>query len=158
MKGRRLLITIPFLAVIALAIWFWTRAQDATGYFGLPVVSCVDSTESIAQTFAFRLQLTVNGVNVPLGASIGHDPGKCIREIHTDDGSGTVNVRSNSATEQFTLGEFFDVWHKQFTATDFMGHPIGNGHGVSVSVNGTAVTTGAQTFLHPNDVVTVSYD
>lgn len=155
---KKIYILIPLVVIIAAAGWAFWRAEYEAGYYGLPVVSCVDPTKPLLQDFSFTLQISINGKRMPLGDSIGHDPGKCLREIHTEDTSGRVSVQSTSGSQIYTLREFFNVWREQFTPDDFMGHKVGNGHSVTVYVNGTRVSTLADTPIGADDLIQIVYE
>ncbi len=154
--NKKVLILIPLVAAIIAGYWFWKQSQTAPGYYGLPVVACIDTTEPIVQNFSFRLKISINGQDVPLDSNIGHDPGQCLRSIHTNDSSGVVLVQSNNQNI-YTLKDFFNVWHKNFTSAELMGYVSGNGHKISVSVNGASVNTTEQTPIHANDSIEVVY-
>ena len=155
MKKKFLLaLAVLVLAAAAFALYRW--AVGAPGYYGLPAVACVDSTRPLVQDFSFTLHLDINGQNVPLNPNIGHDPGKCLRVIYTDDASGTVRVRANDATA-YTLADFFEVWHKRFSAADFMGHPLGGAHLLAIKVNGVNAAGGGETILKSGEDIVMSY-
>lgn len=143
-------------ALAAAAIWLYQTAQNQAGYYGLPAVACFDSTLPISQNFSVTIRLVANGKNIPLDANIGHDPGRCLRVIHTNDASGVVRVKSNDR-QQYTLADFFNVWHKQFSAQEFMGYVVADGHRVAVAVNGVPVSTLEQTPLLAGETLTVIY-
>ena len=136
------------LAIVAVAAWLYIESVTQPGYYGLPVVACIDPTEPILQNFSFNLQITMAGENVPLSGAIGHDPGDCLRAIHTDDASGVVFVQSNYATKIYTLGEFFNVWHKVLAP---------GGQTVRIFVNGNPVTTAENTPLTASTTISVIY-
>lgn len=142
---------LPLASLIVIIIagaWLYVKSTAQPGYYGLPVVACIDPTEPILQNFSFNLQITMAGKNVPLSGAIGHDPGDCLRAIHTDDTSGVVFVQSNYATKTYTLGEFFNVWHKVL---------MPGGQTVKVFVNGNPVTTAENTPLTASTTISVVY-
>lgn len=146
--AKNILPIVVIVAIVAAAAWLYIESVTQPGYYGLPVVACVDPTEPILQNFSFNLQITMAGKNVPLSGAIGHDPGDCLRVIHTDDASGMVFVQSNFATKIYTLGEFFNVWHKVLTP---------GGQTVQVFVNGNPVTTAENTPLTASTMISVVY-
>ena len=146
--AKNILPIVVIVAIVAAAAWLYIESVTQPGYYGLPVVACVDPTEPILQNFSFNLQITMAGKNVPLSGTIGHDPGDCLRVIHTDDASGMVFVQSNFATKIYTLGEFFNVWHKVLTP---------GGQTVQVFVNGNPVTTAENTPLTASTTISAVY-
>lgn len=153
---KKILIILPIIIIVIAGVWFWKQSQTAPGYYGLPVVACIDTTEPIVQNFSFQLRISINGENVPLDSNIGHDPGQCLRSIYTDNSSGTVLIQSNNQNV-YTLEDFFNVWHKNFTATELMGYVVGNGHKITVYVNGLNVNTLETTPLRSGDSIEVIY-
>lgn len=146
--AKRFFPIVLFVAAGAVAFSFYRNAITQSGYYGLPAVSCVDPTEPILQDFSFNLQITMAGKNVPLDPAIGHDPGDCLRVIHTNDMSGKVFVQSNFAAKTYTLGEFFNVWHKTL---------VPGGKTVRVLVDGTPVATAENTPLVASTTIDVVY-
>ncbi len=149
MKVTKIILpVVVVLAIVAAAAWLYIKSITQPGYYGLPVVACIDPTEPILQNFSFKLQITMVGKNMPLSGTIGHDPGDCLRVIHTDDASGVVFVQSNYAAKIYTLGEFFNVWHRVLTP---------GGQTVHVFVNGSSVTTAENTPLTASTTISVVY-
>ncbi|HZZ99516.1 MAG TPA: hypothetical protein VFK07_02280 [Candidatus Paceibacterota bacterium] len=153
---RKSVLLIVIIVIGGVASCLYTTAQNQAGYYGLPVVACVDYTLPMTQKYHLTINITADGKNVPLDTNIGHDPGNCLRVIHTDDASGIVKITANDS-DQYTLGDFFNVWHKQFSAQEFMGYIIGTGHHLSVAVNGRMVSTLEDTPLHPNETISIVY-
>ena len=153
---KKVFLIIVVVAIGITATWLYITAQNQAGYYGLPVVACVDSTLPVTQNYSFTLRLTADSKNIPLDANIGHDPGNCLRVIHTNDASGTVHVTSNDR-QTYTIEDFFQVWHKQFSDHEFMGYVVNDGHHLSITVNGRAVSTLETTPLHSGDVVSIVY-
>ena len=114
MKVTKIILpVVVVLAIVAAAAWLYIKSITQPGYYGLPVVAGIHRHVPILQNFSFKLQITMVGKNMPLSGIIGHDPGDCLRVIHTDDASGVVFVQSNYAAKIYTLGEFFNVWHRR---------------------------------------------
>lgn len=86
--------------------------------------------------------------------------GSCFEPMHTHDASGIVHLESASTSQQYTLGNFFTIWNVTcriqsfdcvnvgganrpiiFNQTDIFGYTPGNGHTISLLVNGQNYTT-----------------
>lgn len=139
-KTKIISAVILFAAAAADAAALYHRAQEGFEYEGIPAVACYDQTKPLAQNFKITLHITIDGKNYPLDPRIGHDRGNCLRSIYTDDSSGAVMVRSNYA-QPYTLGQFFNVWHKMFSAREVLGRQVGDGQYLDVFVNGVKVNT-----------------
>lgn len=143
--------------IITCTILLYHLAINQSSYQGLQTVACLDPTKPIVESFTFSLQVEVHGKTYPLEKTIGHDYGNCLHEIYVNDGSGTVFVRANTQ-EQFTLGQFFDVWHKTFTSNQVLNYRVGNGHTLKVLLNNQPVSTYRDTLLQPNEHIEVIYE
>ncbi len=156
MKNKFFLIPIVLIVLGGLSYWVYQFSLTQSQYLGLPVVSCIDPTLSVVQDFTFTLNVTVEGKPFALDSMVGHDPGKCLRVIHADDSSGQVRVQSNDSMT-YTLGQFFNVWHKEFSGDNFMGSPLNDQHKLTVTVDGVQVSTLADTPLRANETISVDY-
>lgn len=154
--NKKIWIIVIFLLILSASYWIWRQARINPGYYGLPAVACVDPTRPLIQNFTFNIKITIDGKNFPIDSAIGHDPGKCLRAIHTEDSSGKVLITSNN-TITYTLQDFFNVWHKNFTPSELMGYLAVNGRKISVYVNRKAVSTANQTPVRPNDFIEIVY-
>ncbi len=86
---------------------------------------------------------TSGGVQVATG-------GSCFEPMHTHDASGIIHIESAHTTDQYTLGDFFNIWKVSdpngvsvngvtspivFNSTDVLGFRSGQGHTLSVLVD-----------------------
>ena len=84
------------------------------------------SAEGAALHIHQHIDLFVKGVVVEIPPGVGIDrQSPFIAELHTHDGSGIVHVEA-PRIRPFTLGQFFDVWGLQFTATCIGGYCAGS--------------------------------
>ncbi|MFL5680760.1 MAG: hypothetical protein ACJ77B_09190 [Chloroflexota bacterium] len=87
-----------------------------------------------------HIDVLVDGKPVTVPANIGiNQTERFISPIHTHDDSGIIHVESPTLQE-FTLGEFFDVWGVRFGDGCIGGECASGTRVLSVYVNGTAVT------------------
>lgn len=154
MKGISVIIGLTIIVVCALFLYH--NAQIQSTYEGLPTVPCLDYTKPVVQSFSFSIQISIQGQQYPLDKSIGHDFGNCLHDMYVNDASGDVFVQAND-TEVFTLGQFFDVWHKTFTPEQIFGYQVRQGHMLEVFVNGKKVDTYRKTIVIPNEKIEVRY-
>jgi hypothetical protein len=85
--------------------------------------------------------------------------GSCYEPMHTHDNSGIIHIESTSTSSQYTLGNFFDIWKVTcqiqsydcvsvggssrpiiFNQTDILGYTPGQGHTISLLVDGQNYT------------------
>ena len=152
--NKKWFLLIPFALLVAAAFWIDRDADRQTVYLGLPPTPCIDPTRPLAQDFDFTLRLTIDGQSRPLDPAIGHDYGRCLHVLHTEDRSGTVHVQANDA-RTYTLGDFFDTWHWPFSADLLLGRPLESGHAIIVRVNGVRVATYGKTPLRQGEVIEI---
>lgn len=105
-----------------------------------------------------RLSIFVNGEKVAIPNNIGigatHNP------IHThDEGDGTIHLEFDGVVKKddIRLKKFFQVWDKEWTDTSFMGLPIGEGHTLTMTVNGTPLTEYGNYLMHDKDDIRLVY-
>ncbi len=153
---KKLIIFLAFLAVIVLANWLYLKSQTSDQYLGIPAVPCQDYTKPVLQNFSLNIKISINGNPAPLAPSIGHDYGDCLRAIYTNDSSGTVYVKANTS-QQYTLGDFFDVWRMIFNRTEVLNHNTSGGQHIEVTVDGQPVQTYENTVLKPNETINIVY-
>lgn len=142
------LILIPFLLCLGLAYLIYQQALHQSSFIGIPDVPCLDPTKPIVQEFNFYISVTDQGQPVKLGSDIGHDPGNCLKVIHTNNPSGEVNLQANDNTN-YTLEDFFQVWGKIYTQDQFLSHSLEDGH-LQMRIDGQLQDPSPQTPLQPN--------
>src|SRR6185437_11009315 len=124
---KRLFIIVLILC-IAIGAWLlYQKSLIQPDYSGLPTVPCIDTTQPIKQSFTLHISIMINGKQYPLDKTIGHDYGKCLHDIYVNNASGLVYIMTNG-NEQFTLGNFFDVWHKTYNKNQIFGYLTGPTH------------------------------
>jgi len=152
-----MLLGIFLVLAILTSAFLYEKSLSESVYLGIPTVPCQDYTQPIQQQFTFRLSITINGKPYTLDSSIGHDYGKCLHTLYTNDSSGKVYVVAND-TSTYTLGQFFDVWRKTFNETQIMQYPLTTQDRLEILVNGKKVSTGRNTPLFPNEQIEVIYE
>jgi len=104
-----------------------------------------------------HLDVYVHGKKIVVPADIGIDPnGQFLSPLHTHDTSGVIHVESPKQ-QQFSLGQFFDVWGVRFSPTCLGGLCNSSDDRLRVYVDGHAATRDVQRlalFAHEEIVVT----
>ena len=113
---------------------YYPIGNSLQGGQGDPIsgVWCVNRNSPSAFRLRAHLSLYVNGEQIAIPAGIGvvdpimtngyvnRDSTKCLYEIHTLDGTGTVHVLWRGPG--FTLGQFFDMWGMTLVGENTAGH------------------------------------
>ncbi|MDY6771045.1 MAG: hypothetical protein SV186_03755 [Candidatus Nanohaloarchaea archaeon] len=146
-----------FLLVLAVSYGIYTASENRRMYHGLPTVPCLNPAREVQQDYTLRISVSIDGERYPIPSDVGHAPGNCLREVYTNSSGGVVHVTSVSNTT-YTLGQFFDVWHRHFTRDQLFGHVVSAGHTLTVSVDGERVDTYRETPLRPGSRIHVEYE
>lgn len=88
---------------IGLAYLVSLSGSGALSGFPLP---CAGSVSMHVHPY---LQIMVNGQSVPIPGDVGISA-SCLEPVHTHDASGIMHVEAPSASTQYTLGQFFQIW------------------------------------------------
>lgn len=153
---KKFFIVVFGIALVVVSWKLYTQAVAQGTYNALPTVPCIDDTKKIVKSFTLRVSIRIYGKKFPLDKTIGHDHGNCLRAIHTMDTSGEVTVSYNFY-QPFTLGNFFEVWHKKFTTSQLFEYSA-KGHKLQVFVNGVQVTSAYESILlAPNQNISIIY-
>ena len=138
------------------SIKLYNKALYQSEYVGLPTVPCQDYTLSIKQNYSLSIKIMIHDKAYLLPSNIGHDFGKCLHDIYTNDTSGTIFVRTND-TSRYTLGQFFDVWRVTFNKNQVFGYLTTQSQHIEVFVNNRRVDTYRNTPLLPNETIQIIY-
>lgn len=102
---------------------------------GLPALSSEGAAIHIHQ----HLDIFVDGKPVSVSPNIGvSQAAGFISPLHTHDTTGVIHVESDKI-EDFTLGQFFDVWGVRFTKGCIGGYCADATHTLNVYSNGAPV-------------------
>lgn len=157
MFGR---ITIAVVVLIGLSMWWSPKAKEAKVENQKEMTSrevALLCTTDMATEYHIHseLQIIINGVETPIPANLGIQP-SCMTSIHTHEGGGVIHVESPVAKD-FTLGDFFTVWKKDFSKNKILDSAITATTEIVVTVNGQKVDTYENTILRDKDKIVISY-
>ena len=114
-------------------------------------------TTDMATQFHIHPHLTIliNGVDQKIPANIGITS-VCMNSIHIHDDSGTLHVES-PVKKDFTIGDFFAVWDKQFNKNQILDYKSDSTHVITVTVNDKLVETFENTLINDGDKIVIEY-
>jgi len=103
--------------------------------------------------------------------------GSCYEPMHTHDASGIIHIEPSSISNQYTLDNFFDIWKVTcqiqasdcvniggvnrpivFNQTDILGYTVGQGHTMSLLVDGQSSTNAQNLVLNNLDYCSTTSD
>lgn len=90
---------------------------------------------------------------VPQNLGVGST---CMTAIHTHGEKNVLHVEA-PVQKDFTLGDFFAVWKKDFSKTKLLDSVVNDKSEIVVSVNGQRVGTYENTILRDKDKIVISY-
>ncbi len=153
-------ITIVIIALIGLSIWWSSKARETKVERQKEMTSretALLCTTDMATQYHIHpeLQILIDGVATVLPDNIGINP-NCMTSIHTHSSDGVIHVES-PVQKDFTLGDFFAVWKKDFSKDKILDSSVGPGSEIVVTVNGQKVDTYENTILKDKDKIIISY-
>lgn len=143
-----------------------TAPQTLQPANGNPVdnIACVPS-EGQVQHFHDQMYVYQHGQPVPVPQNIGIVIGRgCLYSLHTHDATGIMHIESDSPTQAYYLGNFFDIWGQTLSTTQFMGNKVDSSNKLVIDVydeSGKLTTyTGdpAKLQLAPHQTIYLLYD
>lgn len=102
-----------------------------------------------------ELSIFVNGTEVPVPLNLGVKT-TGMTAIHTHDEKGVIHVEA-PIKKDFTLGDFFAVWGKDFSSTKLLDNTVNENTEIVVTVNGQKVDTYENTIIRDKDKIVISY-
>ncbi|WP_199189508.1 hypothetical protein [Trinickia dabaoshanensis] len=99
---------------------YWPDGDTATGGAGASIdgLACTPSTASNYHVHA-HLAIVYNGQWLQLPEHIGL-LSQCTYEMHTHDHTGIIHIEAPDVNN-YTLGDFFDIWGQPLTSTNVAG-------------------------------------
>ena len=151
-KTRNYLI---FAIILALIIWAVFSSLNSSNQCSLPAKDInIESHQNLALHIHSDLTIIINGISQTIPANIGIAP-NIMRPLHTHDLSGEVH-NEGPCVRSFTLGEFFEIWGKQFNKQCIFDNCISNGS-LSMSVNGKDSKEFDSLVLKDDDKIIIEY-
>ena len=150
-----------FLLVIGgfLALIFWTVAganQNLEDCQNLPAEEInIGSHSNLAMHIHPNIEIVIDGQKELIPANIGISPG-VMRPIHTHDSSGEIHVEG-PCERTFSLGDFFDVWNREFSSEGIFGNSAENGT-LTVTVDGEENVQYESLVLRDGQNILIEYD
>ena len=157
--GFGLWFSVVIIILTALAIWFVvSQKSEKENYQNLSSrEAALLCTTDMATQFHIHSELTIliNGEKQTIPAEIGITDG-CMNSVHTHDTTGTIHIES-PVKKDFTIGDFFAVWKKEFNQDQILDYKSDATHAVTITVNGVSVDTYENTIMKDDEKIVVSY-
>ncbi len=158
-KFRNWIIFIFVIGVIAaLGWWMFSIAGENSALCENAPASEINigGHTNLAMHIHPFLEIIINDEKQLIPANAGISPG-IMRPIHTHDASGELHVEG-PCRRDFTLGEFFDIWGRDFSSECIFEFCTANGAGVlNVKVNGLEDNEFGDIVLRDDDRIVIEY-
>jgi hypothetical protein len=123
-------------------------------------ISC-DRMEHFKMHIHAHLDIFINGSAFTIPSDVGRIPDHCIYWVHTHDQKGIIHIESPEE-RNFTLGEFFDIWGKNFSNNQIFDNTVeeSDNNILSVYVNGKKISAGTdygQITINAHDEIAIIY-
>lgn len=151
-KHKNKLIAIAVIAAIVAGVAFYLHKADNTVVSTFSLIDGIPCETQEYGTFHIHahLDVFVDGHAYPVPALVGIEDNTCLYWLHTHNTDGIMHIEAPQ-TQDFTLGQFLDVWKSTGSTAPPSGDPI-------IYVNGQVVsTTLAATKLNAHDEVVLVY-
>jgi len=102
-----------------------------------------------------HLQIIMNGKNEVVPANIGITA-DCMHPVHTHDTTGEIHVESPEQAD-FTLGDFFAVWGKQFSQDQILDYKTDAAHEILMTVDGEPSSGYENLVLQDGQKIVIEY-
>ena len=114
----------------------------------------IGSHQNLKNHIHQELKIIIDGVEQNIPSGIGITPG-IMRPIHTHDPTEGIHVEG-PCVRDFTLGEFFDVWGKEFDTDRIFNETTTNGT-LKMTVNGQENSEFRNLILRDDDTILIEY-
>jgi len=151
-KHRNKLIAIGVIAAVVVVLVLYAHKADNTVVSTFSLIGGIPCETQEYGTFHIHahLDVFVDGHAYPVPALVGIEDNTCLYWLHTHSTDGIMHIEAPHA-QDFTLGQFLDIWKSTGSSAPPSGDPI-------IYVNGQVVsTTLATTKLNAHDEVVLVY-
>lgn len=177
-----LTIVAVLIAIIGVGVWALAMNSGKGGNFPFPCLGQEYTNLHVHPWLRININTGGSNTPVTIPAAIGIlnpgysgggvSSGSCYEPMHTHDASGIVHIESASTSDQYKISDFFKIWQVTcqvqsqdcvsvngisrpiiFNQTDILGFTSGQGHTVSLIVDGQNYTS-----PNPENLVMNNYD
>ena len=153
-KGNKTFIIVFVIVVLAVGLLGYRNFFGGEGSGG-GKVPCVNSALPQVLHIHPQLKIVVGGQDVPITANIGLEF-SCHRVLHTHDADGVIHVESHYQAD-FTLGDFFKLWEKTFSATQILENIADAEHEIVMTVDGAPSAEYESLLLKDKQKIVIEY-
>lgn len=158
---KKLILIVSITILVFAGLIYWGGAAKRNERTKLETMTsreiALRTTTDMATEYHIHpeLSIVINGeeVVIPTNLGVGRTG---MTAIHTHDEKGVIHVEA-PIKKDFTLGDFFAVWGKEFSSTKLLDEAVTESSEIVVTVNGQMVDTLENTILRDKDRIKISY-
>lgn len=159
---KKYIFAICIIILGGFIVWSYSSKKDS--WEGVKDIKDMTSREvtltcttDMATEFHIHPELVImmNGQEVLVPQDLGVTP-ECMTAIHTHKEKNVLHVEA-PVQKDFTLGDFFAVWQKDFSKSKLLEYTADDTSLIIVTVNGQKVDTYENTILRDKDKIVISY-
>jgi hypothetical protein len=150
-------VVVAIALIVGVSVATIKMPSSANAAVPIDGIQCNNMEQSVFHIHA-HLNIFINGKNYTVPAQIGITS-TCLYWLHTHDETGIIHIES-PIHKNYTLGQFFDIWKKNFSNTQIFNNTVSGANPLNVYVNGIKVPNGTNfkdVGLHAHDVIAVVY-
>ncbi len=150
-------VIVAIALIIGVAVATIKMPSNAIAIVPIDGIQCNNMEQSVFHIHA-HLNIFINGQNYTVPAQIGITS-TCLYWLHTHDETGIIHIES-PINQNYTLGQFFDIWKKNFSNTQVFNNTVSGTNPLNIYVNGIKVQNGTNfkdIVLHAHDIIAVVY-
>jgi hypothetical protein len=150
-------VVVAIALIVGVAVATIKMPSSANAAIPIDGIQCNNMEQSVFHIHA-HLAIFINGQNYTVPAQIGITS-TCFYWLHTHDETGIIHIES-PIHKNYTLGQFFDIWKKNFSNTQIFNNTVSGANPLNVYVNGIKVPNGTNfkdVVLHAHDVIAIVY-
>lgn len=158
---KKTIVIIIGIVVLIAGLMYWSGAAKRKERADLENMTsrevALRSTTDMATEYHIHPELSifVNGTEVPVPLNLGVKA-TGMTAIHTHGEKGIIHVEA-PIKKDFTLGDFFAVWGKDFSSTKLLDNVVSENTEIVVTVNGQKVDTYENTVVRDKDKIVIIY-
>lgn len=152
---NKVILGITFLSIIVLIGGVMLMSINSPS--NLPArAQCVTHGSSVSMHIHPRLEIIINGSQFPIPTNVGIST-SCMMALHTHDETGTIHVEYPT-NHNFTLGDFFSNWGKDFSQSQIFENKVDEKHTLSMSVDDQPNTDYQNLSLKDDQKIVIKYE
>lgn len=154
---KKLVISIAVLVLVVAFLWWAVSGmlQESSQCKNTRAIEQnIGSHQNLAQHIHADLRIVIDGKEQAIPSDIGIVPG-IMRPVHTHDASGEVHIEGPCRRE-YSLGEFFEVWGKQFSERCIFEKCTDKGE-LTMTVDGKDSKEFDSHMVHDDETIVITY-